>query len=251
MAIKRIKLAEGMVVEIDEWLHWPQFSTIEVGSATGFDLRAFSYVVGGNIPQATGAVAIPTGARTATEADTNQVARSRMNHDEAFITFSMTYEHFAIDAVANISNYANPPADTDATPPIFSGTNLRILQLQVMMELFVGAGISKPMASAPLEYYGQGIGAVAYGSGDALTIAVGGATALNLNYGTGGSINPRCNQRRWQLPVFINSDRVMFVRLHTPNGAGIAGNSTGDMAAVNQAFALRVYMDGLKRRPVA
>ena len=120
-----------------------------------------------------------------------------------------------------------------------------------LAELFVGAGITKPMASAPLEYYGQGIGAVAYGSGDALTIAQGGATSLNLNYGTGGSINPRNNQNRWQLPVYIHSDRVMFVKLFTPNGAGIAGNSTGDMAANNQAFQLKVYMDGLKRRPVA
>jgi len=248
MAIKNIKLPDGRNVEIDEWLHWPQFSTIEVAAGIGFDLRAFSYVVGNNIPQAG---AVPGGARTATESDTNQVARSRLNHDEAFIVFSMTYEHFAIDNTSNISNYVNAPADTDATPPIFTGTNLRILQLQVMMELFVGAGITKPMASAPLEYYGQGIGAVAYGSGDALDIAVGGATALNLNYGTGGSINPKTNQRRWQLPVYIHSDRVMFVRLFTPAGTGTAGNSTGDMAAVNQSYRLKVYLDGLKRRPVA
>jgi hypothetical protein len=242
MAIKNVRLpaqAGGGNFNLEEWLHWPLFSAIEAQAGVAVDLRAFSYVVGQNVPQAG---AISTGARSATESDTNQVARSRINHDEAFVAFSMTFEHWALEGTTNSDSVYNvPPLDDAAVAPILRGTNLHILQQQLMMELFVGANISKPMASAPFEYYGQGIGAPAWGSGDALTIANGGATALNLNYGTGGAISPE-NQRRWHLPVQIDPDRVMYVRLRSPGGA---------LTGIDQDWRLKVYLDGLKRRPVA
>jgi len=244
----------GDEFDLAEWLHWPLFSVVESqagadptnGTGGNIDLRAFSYVVGQNIPQAG---AISTGRRSATDSDTNQVARSRINHDESFICFSMTYEHWAVEGSDNSNSvYPAGAPDVAATAPTLRGTNLRILQKEVLLQLFVGANINKPMASAPLAYYGQGIGAVAFGSGDPLAVAVGAATALNLDYGTGGSVSPE-NQRRWQLPVYIHSDRVMYARLRTPNGAGVAG--TGSMRDIDQDYQLKVYMDGLKRRPVA
>lgn len=239
MAIQRVRLPNGQSYNLEEWLHWPNFSVVEGAAGVNVNLRAFSYVVGQNVPQAG---AISTGARAATDADTNQVARSRINHDEAFIVFSITNEFWAIEGSTNQdSTYAVAPLDNAATAPVLSGTNLRRIQQQMMQELFIGANISKPMASAPFEYYGQGIGAVAYGSGDALAIANGGATALNLNYGTAGNINPKLNQRRFILPIFIHSDRVMYAKLHTPAGA----------LTVDQDWRLKVILDGMKRRPVA
>ena len=239
MPINRIRLPNGESFNIEEWLHWPLFSVVEGAAGVGVDLRAFSYVVGGTVPQAG---AISTGRRDATEADTNHDAASRMGHDEAFICFSLTYEHFALEGSLNQDSvFTTPPLDNAAVAPILSGTNLRIMQRLVMIELMVGAGISKPQASAPLAYYGQGVGAVAFGSGDALAIANGGATALNLNYGTGGRVSPE-NQRRWQLPVTIHSDRVFYVKIHTPAGA---------LAGEDQDWRLRIIADGLKRRPVA
>lgn len=240
MAINQIRLPNGESFKIEEWLHWPLFSTIEGAAGVGVNLRAFSYVVGQRVPQAG---AISTGARDATEADTNHDRQSSMGHDEAFICFSMTYEHFAIEGSDNQDSvFPIPPLDNAATAPVLSGTNLRILQRLLMVEMFVGAGVSKPQASSPLSYIGQGIGAVAFGSGDALAIANGGATALNLNYGTGGRVNPMRNQRRWQLPVVIHSDRIFYVRVHTP---------AGPLAGEDQDWRLRIYCDGLKRRPVA
>lgn len=247
MAIKNVRLPQRMgggEFNLEEWLHWPLYSAVEAQAGVAIDLRCFSYVVGQNVPQAG---AISSGARTATPSDTNQVARSRINHDEAFVAFSLTYEHWALEGTTNSDSvFPAPPLDDAAVAPILRGTNLRIFQREMMMELFVGANISKPMASAPFSYYGQGIGAVGYGSGDALTIANGGATSLNLNYGTGGCIMPE-NQRRWHLPVQIDPDRVMYVRLRTPAGA----LAQGGMADVDQDYRLKVYLDGLKRRPVA
>ncbi len=239
MAINRIRLPDGASFNIEEWLHWPLFSTLEGAAGANVDLRAFSYVVGQPVPQAG---VISTGRRDATETDTNHDRRSAMGHDEAFICFSMTFEHFAIEGSDNQDSvFTVPPLDNAAVAPILSGTNLRIMQRFMMYEMFVGAGISKPQASAPLSYYGQGIGAVAYGSGDALAITNGGATALNLNYGTAGPVSPH-NQRLYQLPVVIHSDRVFNVRMSTP---------AGPLAGVDQDWRLRLYCDGLKRRPVA
>lgn len=240
MAIQRVRLPNGQSYNLEEWLHWPNYSVVEGVAAANVNLRAFSYVVGQNVPQAG---AVSTGARAATDADTNQVSRSRINHDEAFIVFSITNEYWALEGTTNDdSTFAVPPLDDAATAPILSGTNLRHIQRSMMQELFIGANISKPMASAPFEYYGQGIGAVAYGSGDALAIANGAATALNLNYGTAGDINPKRNQRQFILPVFIHSDRVMYVKLSTPAGA---------IAGLNQDWRIKVILDGMKRRPVA
>jgi hypothetical protein len=239
MAIKKIRVGDKEF-SLDEWLHWPLYSTVEAAAGVAVNLRAFSYVVGANVPR----VGLP--ARAATTSDTNQVARSRINHDEAFICYSMTYETTAIESAGPPPTFSDavfpvPPLDMAADAPVFYGPNLRSLQLDLMLELFVGANISKPMASAPLEYYGQGIGAVAFGSGDALTIAFGASTALNLDYGTGGYISPR-NQRRWRLPVYIDSDRAMHARVRSPGGA---------LLRVNQNWSMKVYMDGMKRRAVA
>jgi hypothetical protein len=237
MAIQKIRLPNGQSFNLEEWLHWASFSVVEGAAGANVNLRAFSYVVGDRVPQAG---AVPGGSRSATESDTNWVTKSRVNHDEAVVVFAITNEVFAIEG-------SNAPIDSQnsqvaATAPIFTGTNLRWLQLLLMEEFFVGANISKPMASAPFEYYGQGIGAVAYSSGDSLDISIGGPTSLNLNYGTAGEINPIRNQRRWAMPVMVHSDRVMYVKFTTPGGS---------LTEVDQAWRIRVYLDGIKRRPVA
>jgi hypothetical protein len=244
MAIKKVKLPDGRTIIIDEWLQWPIYSTIELARNAAVDLRAFTYVVGQRVPQTAPA---PTGAgvanRNATESDTNQVAKARMNHDEAFVAFGLTYEHFAI---LNATAYANAPLDVPATRPILTGTDLRKLQMDCMLEVVVGAGINKPQISAPFSYYGQSIGSPAYTSGDAVDVAVGAAISMNFNYGTAGGVTP-ANQRRWQLPVYIHSDRVFTARMHSPIGP--PGTSAGRV--LDQDVQIKLYLDGIKRRPVA
>lgn len=235
MAIKSIRLPDQTVVEIDEWLQWPAYSTFEAASDVALNNRLFGYVLGQRVPQS-GTVA--TGRREATVTDTNWQARSRVNNDEAFIFYSMTYEVFSLE---NNEPYENDPPNLQATTPIFTGTNLRLLQQFVKLQMVVGADIEKPQANAPLAYYGQGLGAPAYGSGDALTIAQGAATSLQLNYGTGGCISPR-NQRMWALPIYVHSDRVFRVEVNTPRGP---------IALLDQDYRMRVTCDGLKRRPIA
>jgi len=223
MAIKNIHLPNGENIVIDEWLHWPQYSVIEFAAASSVNLRAFTYVVGQRVPNQ-GLVS-----RNATEADTNQVARTRMNHDEALLIYSMTFEHFALtDAEQNVGVVLGAPA------PILLSQNLRRLQRDLVVELVVGAGIDKPQARSPLSWIGQGLGAKAYTSGDS------GQAGVALSYGTAGH-SPKA-QRMWQLPVFIASDRVFYLGARSYPGA---------ITDLDQAVQMKFYLDGLKRRPVA
>ena len=228
MAIKKVRLPTGEEVTIDEWLHWPQYSTIEFGVAVNVSLRAFTYVQGQNVPLQG---VVPGGRRTATETDTNQVSRTRMNHDEAYLAYAITYDHFALDDATIPSG----PPTLVSPAPVLSSQNLRRLQRDLVIELRVGAGIQKPQFRAPFSWIGQSVGAPAYTSGDAV------AAGIAFTYGTGGYMRAE-NQRKWQLPIFIQSDRVMFVDTKSQNGA---------ITDLDQPVRLRWWLDGLKRRPVA
>jgi hypothetical protein len=251
MAIKSIKLPGGQEIQVDEWLQWPLYSTLvgqgnitqPDGSVAGasIQLSAFSYVVGDRIPQA----GVPAGAPyTARTSDTNIVVRNKVNHDEAIVVFSVTFEIFALDASPKFGDPEAPVAQ--ATEPIFTATNLRRLQRDAIFEVICGANIRKPQIRAPFSYIGQGMGAVAYGSGDALSVnyapAGGGAnvTSLAFSYGNSGMISPS-NQRRFTLPVFIHSDTTLKAPFYTPNGP---------VRGLNQDWRLRITLDGLKRRPI-
>ena len=230
MAIKKVHLPDGSEVIIDEWLHWPQYSVIEFGAGVALNLRAFTYVQGQNVPQQG---VSPGGARTATESDTNQVSRTRMNHDEAYLAYAVTYEHFALSD-ATIPD-ASPGGILVAPAPVLSSDNLRRLQRDVVVELRIGAGILKPQFRSPFSWIGQSVGAPAWSSGDTL------AAGIAFSYGTAGEMTAK-NQRRWNLPIFIQSDRVMFMQIKSEQGA---------ITDLDQAVRLRWYLDGLKRRPVA
>lgn len=250
MAIEKITLPNGEVYEINEWIHWPQFTTLEaeggvgaaldplgLGNGVSVNLDVFTYQVSQQVPRS-GAIL----ARQATESDTNQVVGSRMNYDEAFLCYSTTYEIFALETAADPTGNGpvmpTLPNNVQGAGPAFIGSNLRRLQRDCIFSLRVGAGISKPQLRAPLSYFGQGIGATAFGPGDALVAP---PVTINMDYGTGGAISPR-NQRAYVLPVFIASDRVMKGTFWSPDGT---------IEGVSQSYRMRWYLDGLKRRPIA
>jgi hypothetical protein len=228
---------------LDEWSHWPLYTTVESALSTVAapiipNLVGFSYTVGQNVPSQGG---LPK--RTADISDTNQAVRARINRDEGYIVFAMTYEVFALENTAsrdNNSPFPVPPLNDESASPMLTGTNLRQMQMSLMLELYLGANITKPMASAPLSWYGQSAGTMVFGAGDAVAIANAfGATAINLNYGTAGELSAS-NQRSWVLPVEINSDTPMRSKLSCPAGAFFC----------DQDWRMRQYLDGIKRRPV-
>ncbi len=235
MAIREVRMPDGTVVAIDESLQWAAFSSFEANRLAGLDITIFSYLVGQRLPQS----GVPvTGTRQATITDTNWNVRKKTGHDEAYLWYACTFEIFGLE---NNEPYTNAPADIQATEPIMTGTNLRLLQRDALYSVAIGAGIEKPSFQAPFSYYRQGIGAMASGTTDAMTIAQGAATRLELNYGTAGWVSPR-NQRSWNLPVFVQPDRVVSAKMEAPIGV---------VEGLDQDYLIRWYHDGIKTRPIA
>jgi hypothetical protein len=225
MAIEQVHLPDGTTVVIDEWLHYPVFSTIEWAAASGLRLRMFTYIVPNQIPSA------GVAKRAATIADTNQVAKGRMNWDEGFRVFSQTYEVFAL---TNATTTGSSPSQLVAQAPLVSALNLRRLQRDLVISLVVGADIEKPQAREPFAYYHQGVGPVMYTSGDTV------GANIAFSAGTGGFVR-YASQRRYKLPIKIAPDMPMYV---------LAEAAFGPVSGLSQDIRLRWYLDGTKRRPL-
>lgn len=235
MAINKVQLPDGTEVVIDEWLHYPLFSTIQIGSTGGngdsTNLRAFSYVQGMRVPSTTN---VTGGTRLADARDTNMVKRGGLNYDEAFILYAITYETFAL--TESVTTAEDPPASQlNAPAPVLTAENVKRLQRDLLVELIVGAQQQKPQLRSPFSFIGQSAGTKSFAS----TGSVGSGTAFSQ--GTGGGIDAR-NQRRLELPIYIESQQVAFLKVSSP---------IGTIAGLDQQVRLRWYWDGLKRRPVA
>ena len=95
MTNNAIRLTNGETIVLDEWIHWPVYSTIEFQQRTKVDLYAFLYTEGTTVPK-NGTLAN----RTSTLADTNTNAKGRTNQDEQLVIFSIVPEIFGISAAS-------------------------------------------------------------------------------------------------------------------------------------------------------
>jgi len=235
MAIKKVQLPDGTSVVIDEWLHYPLFSALQLGQTNGLgdaiNLRAFSYVQGQRVPSTANAT---TPLRLADARDTNMVKRGGMNYDEAFILYAITFEHFA---QTGVFGGTDPLTTLTAPIPMLTQSNLRRLQRDVLIELIIGAQQQKPQLRCPMSFLGQSVGTKGYAQGG----GVAALTQTQLSTGTAGMVDAR-NQRRLELPIYIESQQVSFMKVTSP---------VGTIAGLDQNILLRFYWDGLKRRPVA
>jgi len=226
MAIRNLRLNNGETIELDEWLSWPLFSTVEFAKASRVKLPSFSYTVGQPVPRA------GLAKRLADPSDTNMVIAKKINHDEAFVAFSITYEAFGLD-----DDLVDIGPATLAVAPLISANTLKRMQAFMTLSFKVGTRQSKPQAAAPLAWFAQGAGPVIAASSG----TVGGGVNTSLSVGTAGCPSPR-NQRRFPMPIFVQSDRKISVDVETPRGP---------IPRLGQDVRLRLYLDGIKRRPVA
>jgi hypothetical protein len=225
-SFNQIALADGTVLEMSEWLHWPVYTTVEIGANDKVNLAGYSYVVGNIVPH-TSSLAN----RQATRLDTNLVRKNMMNQDEALIVMSFAHENFALTS----SSIASPPALV-AAQPLVAGQTLRELQVSTVVELMVGAGIKKPQVGVPYAYLGQGIGAKLFAAGDIAALAA----------GTAGEITTR-NMQQLGLPVYIGGfgenakpGNAMWFRLKIRSSS---------VLALDQNIRQRWWLNGLKKRP--
>ncbi len=236
-SLNRILMADGSEFALSEWLHQPVWSTIEFASTAPVNLRAFNYRAGQNVSSS----GLPR--RIATGMDTNLVRQRAMNQDEALLCFGITVEFFSM---ANVTYDVapGPVTHTVAPAPVLSGTDLRRLQRDLMLEIYVGAGLKKPQFDAPLGYFGSSVGITAAASGDDTA-----TTLLSLDHGTAGRASAT-NQQQLTMPLYIGGfgDNAMpgnamtfYAKVYNAFGGAIAG--------LRQSVRMRVTCDGLKKRP--
>ena len=248
--LKDVILPDGTRTAIDEWLHDPRYSTGEIGPRDNLDLRLFSYVRGQQVPRT---ASIP--ARLATDADTNMVQSNQMGYDEAFVVYAMTFEAFSLvnavepDDPLPPRDYPYLPASfgNDAIPgPLMDLSTLRAAQRNIVVELLVGASQRKPRIRETFGRIGQSIGTHTIAS---IAGTNNGAPNRHLRPpATAGEVEV-WNQRRYEEPIFIREQEIARVRLYAPDGSVAAGM---DINTANRLvpFRLRMYLDGLRRRPV-
>lgn len=234
-SLNRILMADGSEFALSEWLHQPVWSTIEFASTASVNLRAFNYRAGQNVSS----VGLPK--RLATGIDTNLVRQRAMNQDEALLCFGITIEFFSM---ADVTFTVDQTVNTVTPAPALSGTDLRRLQRDLLLEVYVGAGLKKPQFDAPLGYFGSSMGITAAASGDNTA-----GTLLSLDHGTAGRASST-NQQQLTMPLYIGGfgDNAMpgnamtfFAKVYNPYGGAISG--------LRQSVRMRIVCDGLKKRP--
>jgi hypothetical protein len=224
-SLNQVRLTDGTLVEISEWLHWPLYSSCDIGAADPVNVTLFSYVVGQPVAKT------PTPAqREANDRDTNMVRKGKMNQDEAFIVMSLFWEPYALT-----SDSSQP---TEAPAPLMSAANLRRLQAALTYELIIGAGTKKADIELPFSVVPQSVGPRYSIAGDSAGTYVG--TASECDPGSQYVLN---------LPVPIGgtgerakpgNSRTFKLRLKSYNGA---------VPGLTQTFSGRFWLDGLRQRP--
>lgn len=247
--LKDVILPDGTRTAIDEWLHDPRYSTAEIGPRDNLDLRLFSYVRGQQVPRT---ASIP--ARLATDADTNMVQSNQMGYDEAFVVYAITFEAFSLVNAIEPAGPGAPPPDYPYLPasfgndeipgPLMDLLTLRAAQRNIVVELLVGASQRKPRIRETLGRIGQSVGTHTIAS-----VGIANLPGRELRPpATAGEVEV-WNQRRYEEPIFIREQEIARVRLYAPDGSVAAGmNDT--VAGLLVPFRLRMYLDGLRRRPV-
>lgn len=234
-SFNRIQMADGSEFSLAEWYHQPRFSTIEFAQDAAVSLRCFNYTNGQRVSS------VGLSRRNATERDTNVVRRNAMNQDEALLCFSLHFEIFALTPVST----SESPARVSALAPLITSDNLRRLQRDCLMELFVGAGIKKPQWISPFAYLGQSMGVRAWASG----FQGDGDAGIGPNYGTAGDLHA-LNQQQFSLPIYIGGfgDQARPGNSTTFYGQFRNGR-TRVVEGLNQDIRIIVNADGLLKRP--
>jgi hypothetical protein len=232
-SFNHIRMEDGSELSLAEWLHQPVHSTIEFNNTAPVnDLRAFNYVRGGRVSS----LGLPK--RNATDQDTNIVKAGAMNQDEAILVFALTFEVFGLTTLTD-----GGPA-TIAPAPLLSGTDLRRLHRDAMLEFYVGAAIKKPQFDSPFAYFGQSMGATVVSSGD-----TGGGANIETDFGTAGRISGS-NQHALNLPIYVGgfgdqarpgNSMTFYAKFYNAFGGVFAG--------LRQPVRIKVVADGLKKRP--
>lgn len=242
--ITTMRLPDGREVALVDWTDRPLYSTVEIlHGSTQQEMNLFQYTVGDNVP-AFAPVAIAA-QRTANEMDTNMATPGSMASTEEMLVYSIRPEIYALNVSdAQAPNFAAPAALANDGTPNPTAVMLAVMDLRMTMSLEIS---EKVYSNAGFGYYnwGAGVYAVTADAGDR-AIGMPGLPSQEA-------------VRTFAIPQHIGGQekfRLFLTHVDDGTGNGIelghASGGNNDTADDTDRFArIRIYLDGLYKRPVS
>lgn len=235
----KIRLPDGREVLLEDWSDKPLYSTLEIlAGATTQEMNLFQYTIGDNVP-AFAPVAV-SAQRPATEMDTNMAVPGAMASSEEFMCYSLRPEVFQLNVTsASSPNFATPAPYTLGNPmptvQFLSCLHAQLLlKLEISQKLYIEAGFG---------YFNFGAGVS--GAAGQITLRSMGTKGIASNEAV----------RTYAIAQHIGGQEKFRVIVANPPGDALAinlGDGTEQNPDSTSRFArMRIYMDGLYKRPTA
>ena len=240
--ITTIRLPDGKEVAFVDWSDTPLFSSADF--LAGFDdteIDLFQYVPGDDVPS-TGGITVK---RTSSENDTNIAAQGSMASTEEMLVYALRPEVMEWTLATQTPTDANSRSPLAPNQPRPTAKRLAILQSSLLLTLEVS---QKFMLRAPLTYFNSGMGVFS------TTVMAGPALAGN-NITAGSPGFPGQDAvRALVIPAHIGGQEKYRVRIENVLGQAVPSGLNEANPAVDAPLimhTIRVYMDGLYKRPVS
>ena len=236
--IREVVLPNGKKYVPSDWTSAePLWSTVELGVGPFPQLNAFSYGIGA--PEVPGSI----GPRRSTLCDTNLEGQGgKLPENEELITYNLQIELFKLGTAADVSYF--PDADNPDVPLP------DMLRVQKNLLVVFKIAAIKEYTHQPLSYFPQGMG-TAYNFSGGLTRVSGGLTGTVV--ATNGSPSP-ADVRVFASPLYVAGGEAFTVEF-TAGPGSVPGLNLSPAGApppqVEGRIRIRVFLDGLRRRPVA
>lgn len=254
--IVQIRMPDGQVVALADWSDKPLFASCDLGNGfTAEEINLFQVTVGRPVPTAANiALGSTVTPRTCTANDTNVSTQGGLSSTEEFLVYSIRPDVQLYSFDPNDFNTRVSGGQTDGginsrafmPGPTFSA--LVELNAKVLIELEI---TQKIFSQAGFGYFNPGFGAMA---GVTTT-----ATGLSITPATQGLPSDEA-VRTLVIPSHIGGQEKFKMRLrNATNGAVWIGKTEATPSVVegesggpdNIMATIRVYLDGLYKRPVS
>lgn len=240
--ITKFRLPDGTEIALVDWTDKPLWSSLEVlHGSTQQDMPLFQYTVGDAVPTFAPGAATP---RTSDETDTNLSTPGAMASTEEFLVFALRPEVFRLQVASLVE-----PVDFNALLPLAAGepnptpAMLGAMHLQCTLQLEIS---EKIYSQAGFGYYNFGGGVYGF-TADATTVGVG-----QKGFPSHEAV------QAFSIPQHIGGQEKYRVTLRNPPGAalqigvgGVCEEGGCDTEQTARFARVRVYMDGLYKRPTS
>lgn len=238
--ITQIRLPNGRVIALVDWSDMPLFSTVDLApNFTDQVIQAFNYIVSDQVSSSQNI----TVRRTATDKDTNISSPGTLAATEEMLVYNIKVEPYLFLCDTEVGFDAN-----NATPlggvgfPVMEANLLSYLHSRLLLQLEVS---QKLYANASLGYFNQGFGVFPTGIAGSVAVPAG-----QRSFGIQGFPSADA-PRSFTVPVHIGGQENYRINLENSLGSAVEFFDLAGVATPSRLVSLRIYLEGLYKRPVS